>query len=238
MENAKDQAKKKQTDTLLSVGKLKWSKDEGNLPKEPDSLNLEKGKETIENKNDEEIQNKKEEKQTAEQQINSSTSGLEKEKENKGNTNFEENTFVRLSGFATEDESIFQPKEESNEKGKGTVDPSSSMSDEPAEKLEKADKELFFTEKPLEKPQENQVEKLAPSLVKSPDTKQPKITEQPKEEKSTAKRIWKILWLPLTLIVVLIVGLIIGHSVLGGQPASGVFDMGMWEHLYKLIFTK
>lgn len=48
----------------------------------------------------------------------------------------------------------------------------------------------------------------------------------------------KILWLPITLVLVLLIGLMIGHSTIGEQPAGGIFDIEIWTHLYKLIFTK
>ncbi len=50
------------------------------------------------------------------------------------------------------------------------------------------------------------------------------------------KRAIKILWLPMLLVVVLITGLIIGHTVIGDQPAGDIFDLDMWEHIYKLIY--
>jgi hypothetical protein len=49
--------------------------------------------------------------------------------------------------------------------------------------------------------------------------------------------ILKMLCVPLILVVVLVTGLLIGHSVIGGQPAGDVFDINMWQHLYRLIFT-
>jgi len=52
-----------------------------------------------------------------------------------------------------------------------------------------------------------------------------------------AKTAIKILWLPGVLFIVLIMGLMIGHSAIGGEPALDVFDLGMWEHLYRLIFS-
>jgi hypothetical protein len=55
-------------------------------------------------------------------------------------------------------------------------------------------------------------------------------------DKKIAIRVLQILGLPFVLGIVLITGLIIGHSVLGGQPAGDVFDITMWERLYRLIF--
>ncbi|TCS95618.1 DNA-directed RNA polymerase subunit beta [Hazenella coriacea] len=55
--------------------------------------------------------------------------------------------------------------------------------------------------------------------------------------KVIAKKALKILWLPLLLIIVLIVGLMFGHSF-GGESATGVFDLSMWEHIYDLIYSE
>ena len=57
------------------------------------------------------------------------------------------------------------------------------------------------------------------------------------EDKKSSK--WmlavKILWLPLVLLVVLLISLIIGHTMIGDQPASDIFNIDMWIHLLKLI---
>ncbi len=61
------------------------------------------------------------------------------------------------------------------------------------------------------------------------------------EEEQTSSNRWLkvfifILGLPVLLAVVLLVSLIIGHSVIGGQPVSDIFDMNTWQHLYNLIY--
>lgn len=94
---------------------------------------------------------------------------------------------------------------------------------EPAEKESKSD--FMASAQPAEsKPrevseQEHQTEK----------------TESNKAQK-ILKTIIKIIWIPLLLFVALISGLMIGHSFIGEEPAMDVFDMGMWEHIYQLIF--
>jgi hypothetical protein len=68
----------------------------------------------------------------------------------------------------------------------------------------------------------------------------PETEEEPEEEKKGLPRFARlairILWLPVTLVAVLIIGLIIGHTVIGKEPASDIFDWNMWKHLYDLIY--
>lgn len=48
----------------------------------------------------------------------------------------------------------------------------------------------------------------------------------------------KILRIPLLCILVLFIGLWIGYSVIGGQPASEIFRIGTWKHIFDLIYQK
>ena len=61
------------------------------------------------------------------------------------------------------------------------------------------------------------------------------------EEKYTTDSRWVkrsiwILGIPALLVIVLFVSLIIGHTVVGGQPVSDIFDFSMWIHVYNLIY--
>ncbi|WP_037464322.1 DNA-directed RNA polymerase subunit beta [Shimazuella kribbensis] len=59
--------------------------------------------------------------------------------------------------------------------------------------------------------------------------------EYSSDSKWVKRSIW-ILGVPALLVIVLFVSLIIGHTVVGGQPVSDIFDMGMWMHVYNLIY--
>ncbi|WP_124728468.1 DNA-directed RNA polymerase subunit beta [Staphylospora marina] len=68
----------------------------------------------------------------------------------------------------------------------------------------------------------------------------PDAEDDESPENDTARRVLrmavKILWLPALLLTSLVVGLMIGHSAIGNEPASDVFDLDMWEHVYRLIY--
>jgi hypothetical protein len=62
--------------------------------------------------------------------------------------------------------------------------------------------------------------------------------KQPKK----ANRRWtaiaaQMLIVPFLLFFSLMIGLIIGYSVIGDQPASEVFDLKTYKHMYDLIFS-
>lgn len=67
------------------------------------------------------------------------------------------------------------------------------------------------------------------------------LDEEDIEETSSSNTWLKtLLWIvsvPALLVVVLIGSLILGHTVIGGQPASDIFDLNMWQHLYNLIYS-
>ncbi|AHD03956.1 hypothetical protein ERIC2_c00760 [Paenibacillus larvae subsp. larvae DSM 25430] len=73
------------------------------------------------------------------------------------------------------------------------------------------------------------------------DAKLPK-DKKPAGQRSTASRIavktLKILRIPLLCILVLFIGLWIGYSVIGKQPASEIFHIGTWKHIFDLIYQK
>jgi hypothetical protein len=63
--------------------------------------------------------------------------------------------------------------------------------------------------------------------------------EEEEEYSSDSKWVKRTIWIlgvPALLVIVLFVSLIIGHTVVGGQPVSDIFDMGMWMHVYNLIY--
>ncbi|UYZ13940.1 MULTISPECIES: DNA-directed RNA polymerase subunit beta [Brevibacillus] len=49
-------------------------------------------------------------------------------------------------------------------------------------------------------------------------------------------RLAKILLIPFLMFFSLVIGLVIGYSVLGHKPASEVFDLNTYKHMYDLIF--
>ncbi|AQT86814.1 hypothetical protein B1222_12775 [Paenibacillus larvae subsp. pulvifaciens] len=66
--------------------------------------------------------------------------------------------------------------------------------------------------------------------------------KKPAGQRSSASRIavktLKILRIPLLCILVLFIGLWIGYSVIGKQPASEIFHVGTWKHIFDLIYQK
>jgi hypothetical protein len=169
--------------------------------------NIEKKVKGKENKNNIGIQAKKE------------TTPPTKDGSYKQSDNFSDNTYFRLSGFATEEEEKRQgPKKAPSPEG-------------------------FSFEKRVDTKQEPVTHNIAVQKEKSKSTvtkaqSKAKSKAQSEPERTALQKAVRILWFPVTLLVVLFVGLIIGHSYLGGQPAGDVFSIQMWEHLYKLIFTK
>jgi hypothetical protein len=102
--------------------------------------------------------------------------------------------------------------------------------------IKSEEQEQFETE--LKKPA-FQVESLPKKEEQSVRDKS--FGQDAEEGKSSSRgliRTAKILWFPITIVVVLIVGFIIGHTVIGDQPAGDIFNIGMWEHIYDLLFTK
>jgi hypothetical protein len=50
--------------------------------------------------------------------------------------------------------------------------------------------------------------------------------------------ILKFLSILFLCVLVLVIGLWIGYVKLGGQPASEIFHISTWKHLYDLVFAK
>ncbi|USG65386.1 DNA-directed RNA polymerase subunit beta [Brevibacillus ruminantium] len=50
-------------------------------------------------------------------------------------------------------------------------------------------------------------------------------------------RLAKLLIIPFLLFFSLIIGLVIGYSVVGHKPASEVFDIHTYKHMYDLMFS-
>lgn len=70
-----------------------------------------------------------------------------------------------------------------------------------------------------------------------PDQNPRKVQSRP----SWARILWiiiKNLFVPVLCIGGLIFGLLIGYTYVGGQPASEVFMIETWKHLYDLVFAK
>lgn len=50
-------------------------------------------------------------------------------------------------------------------------------------------------------------------------------------------QILKIIRVPALSVLAVLIGLWIGYSKLGGQPASEIFHIQTWKHLYDLVFA-
>lgn len=48
---------------------------------------------------------------------------------------------------------------------------------------------------------------------------------------------FKILIVPILCVMALVLGLAVGYTVLGGRPASEVFEIDTWKHMYDLVFS-
>lgn len=66
-----------------------------------------------------------------------------------------------------------------------------------------------------------------------PETEQ----QRPRRVKGWGRVIAKLLLVPFLLFFSLMIGLVIGYSVLGKLPASEVFQIGTYKHMYDLIFA-
>ncbi|MBD0384291.1 DNA-directed RNA polymerase subunit beta [Paenibacillus sedimenti] len=70
-----------------------------------------------------------------------------------------------------------------------------------------------------------------------PDKSTPKKKKpQPKWLKITFL-ILKIIRVPVLAVLAVYIGLWIGYTKLGQQPASEIFHMSTWRHLYDLVFA-
>ncbi|SEM79266.1 DNA-directed RNA polymerase subunit beta [Lihuaxuella thermophila] len=213
---------RKEQESRLPVGKLKWSKDE---EEEQDTrANLEvKG---IDPKLDHENE------PVAEGELPASE-GREKEAESSVRWNPQDGNG---SSESTDREQSDQSRKETGQE---------SPRRERALSLEDTLTPIDFKEYSIEPERETNKDPEFETEFKKPayivDEDDDELTEAdsygiPDEKKKIIKWAIKILWLPLLLFVVLIVGLIIGHTVIGDQPAGEIFDLDMWEHIYKLIY--
>lgn len=65
-------------------------------------------------------------------------------------------------------------------------------------------------------------------------------TKQTRERPAWLKIVLGVIkygWFPVACIAVLIGGLTVGYVVLGHQPASEVFQVQTWKHLFDLVFA-
>jgi hypothetical protein len=71
------------------------------------------------------------------------------------------------------------------------------------------------------------------------------MSDQTKTGQARRRPLWlkatviflKIIWFPAACIAALTAGLMIGYVVLGKQPASEVFQIKTWKHLFDLVFA-
>ncbi|MFD0696803.1 DNA-directed RNA polymerase subunit beta [Paenibacillus sp. GCM10027628] len=72
------------------------------------------------------------------------------------------------------------------------------------------------------------------------------MTDKPTPKKKKPQPKWlkitllvlKIIRVPVLAVLAVFIGLWIGYSKLGHQPASEIFHMSTWRHLYELVFAK
>lgn len=64
----------------------------------------------------------------------------------------------------------------------------------------------------------------------------PKKKQKPKWLK-VVLLIIKIIRIPVLALLAIYAGLWLGYSKFGGQPASEIFHMSTWKHLYDLVFA-
>lgn len=73
------------------------------------------------------------------------------------------------------------------------------------------------------------------SIPRNLQEAEPKQQKRPR--RSRRATLLKIMIVPLLLFFSLVIGLIIGYSVIGKMPASDVFDLNTYKHMYDLIFS-
>lgn len=221
----------KEQESRLPVGKLKWSKDE------------EEGQDTRANLEVKELNRKldHEDEPVAEGEL-PATSGR-KSDEREG----ESESAVRFASFE-EDHSKEHPAREQEDQAGNEVGQEEQRRERTLS-LEDTLTPIDFKEYSIEPERETsgdseyQTEFKKPAyIVRQDDTDKDAGLKKvdsygiPDEKKKIINWAIKIFWLPLLLVVVLITGLIIGHTVIGDQPAGEIFDLDMWEHIYKLIY--
>lgn len=225
-------------------GKLKWSKEDeersATSGKLDSSGKSEKNTDTAQDQpsNDQELKTNEQPQKDEPSQDEASKEKIdEKEQENSSSSKTEEEKLSKSKKYTIEDtlgpidfkEYPIDPDEDKS-KGQKKAEKEDPIQPDPKVKKEKlADQETkpFVFSKTDEEPKDQKQEK-------TPQKK----PEEKKDAKNKAMTLVKILWLPVTLLVVLLISLVIGHTMIGNQPAGDVFDIEMWIHLYKLIFTK
>lgn len=221
-----DKVKAEQDDNRLPVGELKWSKEQEDKGETEESKS---------NKDDQEKQSAKKIETTENKAGKSISSG-----------NVQSEVSVTLLDADVEEEKKQEAKIASqDEKEKKKQDPLAGIEDTltpidfktyefDAEQLKAIEQELnALNPQKLEKELDTIHQQQAPlnDPVEYSDEDEAYTTDS----RWVKRSIW-ILGVPALLVVVLFVSLIIGHTVVGGQPASDIFDMGMWMHVYNLIY--
>lgn len=69
------------------------------------------------------------------------------------------------------------------------------------------------------------------------ETQEAKQKERVRSGKSWPIVLAKIVMVPILLFFSLVIGLMIGYGVVGHKPASEVFDLGTFKHMYELLFA-
>ncbi|MCH5585269.1 DNA-directed RNA polymerase subunit beta [Shimazuella sp. AN120528] len=214
-----DKVKVEQDDNRLPVGELKWSKEqqEGQVEEEQ----KESKEKVIAEKEQEKKQEKKQE-STEKDSVQSEVSAtlLEVEKEQEADVSSQEEKEEKKQDPLAGIEDTLTP-----------IDFKTYEFD--AEQLKAIEQELNSLN-----PQK--LEEELNTIHHQPPLKDHVEYEEDEEEYTTDSRwvkrsIW-ILGIPALLVIVLFVSLIIGHTVVGGQPVSDIFDMNMWMHVYNLIY--
>lgn len=214
-----DKVKVEQEDNRLPVGELKWSK--------------------------EQQENKVEEKEQKTEQEREELDVKQKEtKEDKEKENVHSEVSATLLDVEKEQETTISSQNEKKNKKKDPLDgiedtltPIDFKTYEfDAEQLKAIEQELNSLN-----PQKLEEELNTIHQQKAPIKDQVEYHDEQEEEKYTTDSRWVkrsiwILGIPALLVIVLFVSLIIGHTVVGGQPVSDIFDITMWMHVYNLIY--
>lgn len=69
------------------------------------------------------------------------------------------------------------------------------------------------------------------------DMQEAEQKQQKRPRRSRRATLLKIMIVPFLLFFSLVLGLIIGYSAIGKMPASDVFDLNTYKHMYDLIFS-
>jgi hypothetical protein len=213
-----DKVKVEQEDNRLPVGELKWKKEQQQKEEQEKEQEIEEieAKEKEAKKEDKEV----EEKESVNSEVSATLLDVEKEQE---------------TTVSSQDEGK-KDKQNPLDGIEDTLTPIDFKTYEfDAEQLKAIEKELnsLNPEKLEEELHSMEKQQNPPDQV---DYRDDQEDEKYTTDSRWVKRSIWILGIPALLVIVLFVSLIIGHTVVGGQPVSDIFDISMWIHVYNLIY--